>query len=384
MSISKKLGLYIHVPFCVSKCYYCDFYSLQNQREMIEPYVKATIKHLKEYSIVCSSYTVDTIYFGGGTPSFIGEKNISAILKAITKGFNVDKNAEITVEANPESINKKFLKEIKKRGVTRLSIGIQSSNDYELCTLGRVHTFVDAVEKYQLARDLGFCNISVDLMFGLPNQTLDSVSKSVDDILALSPQHISTYALKLEEGTPLHKDNPSLPDDDTQADMYLLICEKLKNAGYRHYEISNFCKNGSISRHNSKYWNLSEYLGLGPGAHSFMSSKRFEYKRDINAYIKGITDCEESSVSFEENIPGILLYGEYLMLRLRTDEGIDESYFTKTFKKPFEPYEKVLQKYKKLGLATEENGNWHLTEKGFLVSNTIILDVLEAQKDMEE
>lgn len=369
------MGIYIHVPYCVGKCTYCNFYSVSGSGQA-EAYVKATAHHLEEYGELCSGYYVDTIYFGGGTPSYLGGKYLIRLLKTIEKNFNIVPSAEITVEANPESMTTDFLKKIYKSQFNRLSMGIQSSDDTQLKKLGRAHTFREAQEAYRRAREAGFTNISVDLMYGLPGQSMESWQKSLKEILALSPDHLSCYALKLEEGTPLYKEMPDLPDDDVQADMYLEACEELRQAGYRHYEISNFAKTDKLSRHNSRYWDLSEYLGVGPGAHSYLGGKRFAFVSNLDAYIQGVMKNGDSIVSAEEEVPGILEYGEYLMLMLRTDFGIDGEEFRRKFKRPFEPYEKILYKYQKMNLAENFMGRWRLTEAGFLVSNTIIGDVV--------
>lgn len=381
---SKKLGIYLHIPFCVSKCAYCDFYSLKSSKESLNLYTKALKENIRQFADKCKDYTVDTVYFGGGTPSYIGEKYLCDILKSLFKNFNIDNNAEITVEANPESINRKLLDNLILQGVNRLSIGFQSSNNDELKALGRVHSFEEAKEKYFIARQAGFENISIDFMYGLPNQTLDGCVKSLLDFLELKPEHISCYGLKLEEGTALYKEKPKLPDDDLQADMYLKICEILKNEGFRHYEISNFCIDDKISRHNSKYWDLSEYIGLGPGAHSFFKGKRFEYKRDLSQYIKCFSGENSDILFYEEQESFVSPFGEYIMLKLRTDKGINKPEFQEKFNCSFEPYEKVFNKYEKMGFATKEGDTFKLTEEGFLVSNTIILDVLQTPREMEE
>lgn len=375
---SKALGLYIHVPFCVSKCKYCDFYSLAGKTEKINGYVKAVLMHIKDYAALFSHYTVDTVYFGGGTPTYIGEKALIKILDEIKKEWKLAKNAEITVEANPESMNKRLLKKLKKAGVNRLSIGVQSANNGELSMLGRVHSFEDAKEKFALARSVGFDNIGLDLMYGLSGQDTADFVRSVEAVITLSPEHVSCYSLTLEPNTPMGRENPPLPDDDIQSEMYHKACEKLRFHGYEHYEISNFAKPGKRSRHNSKYWDLSEYLGLGPGAHSFVNGKRFEFVRDLDAYIAGVTSGGDSIVSEEEDVPTMQRHGEYIMLRLRTSDGVDEEVFQRMFHKDFYPFAKKLERLVSEGYVQHDLGRWSLTEKGFLVSNSIILETLEA------
>lgn len=380
MKLTKQLGLYIHVPFCVSKCYYCDFYSLSGQGGRMDAYVAALLAHLREYGAVCGGYTVDTVYFGGGTPSYLGEKRLTALLTEIGKRFTFAKNAEITVECNPDSMTKPLLKKLKKAGVNRLSVGLQSANDDELATLGRVHTFAEARAAVETAQALGFDNLSLDLMYGLPHQTTQGFLASVDAALALCPTHLSCYSLKLEPGTRMARENPPLPDDDAQAETYLALCDRLAGAGFAHYEISNWARAGQRSRHNSKYWDLSEYLGLGPGAHSYLGGRRFEFVRDLDAYCAGLTADGGSIVSDEEDVPTMQRHGEYLMLRLRTRDGVSESDFHRLFQRDFEPYAEKLRPLAAHGLAACDMDRWYLTDRGFLVSNAVIAEVLSADE----
>lgn len=372
MKNKTSLGLYLHIPFCVQKCAYCDFYSVQ-QPEKKTAFEQALARQIRQYGEKCRDYTVDTVYFGGGTPSCLGGEALSRLLETIRCSFDLSPTSEITAEANPESMTETFLQEIRRAGFNRLSMGIQSSRDKELLALGRIHTFEQAKAAYDRAKDAGFDNISVDLMYGLPGQDMASWQSSVQNILALEPEHISCYGLKLEAGTPLYHQNPALPDEDEQADMYLEACRLLKQAGYRHYEISNFAKEGRLSRHNSRYWDLSQYLGLGPGAHSYFEGRRFAFDRDLDSYISGHPHSQA-----EEEIPGFDRQAEYIMLMLRTDTGLDSRVFRQTFGQALEPYAQVLEQYKKLGLTEQIDGRWRLTEAGFLVSNPIIQAVLQA------
>ena len=335
-------------------------------------------EQIRAYGAKCEDYRLDTIYFGGGTPSYLGGAALCQLLDAVKESFALSPDGEITAEANPESMTADFLEEIRWAGFNRLSMGVQSMDDEELAALGRLHTAQEAKAAYERAQQAGFDNISVDLMYGLPGQTMASWESSLTEIIRWQPAHISCYGLKLEEGTPLFRRHPVLPDDDAQADMYLLACEKLREAGYRHYEISNFAKEGRISRHNSRYWDLSEYLGLGPGAHSFWKGRRFAFDRDLDAYLTGQPHSYR-----EEEIPGFTQREEYLMLMLRTDQGLDEQDFQQKFQQALEPYERVLTKYKKAGLTEQHEGRWRLTETGFLVSNPIIQEVLQAQPEEE-
>ena len=378
------LGLYIHVPFCRSKCQYCDFYSLAcKDDKLMDGYLDAVCAHLKEAGALAPNYKVDTIYFGGGTPSFYGADGLATILATIRRNFDVDVNAEITMECNPDSVNDRMLHRMRAEDVNRISLGIQTDDDELLKKLGRPHTYAQAVSAYQRIRKAGFKNVSVDLMYGLPGQTLRTWQETLDHVLRLLPEHISCYGLKVEEGTPLYeyKDAANLPDDDLQADMYLAAVELLRSRGYRQYEISNFCRKGLYSRHNMKYWTGGEYLGFGPSASSDFAGKRFTFVRDLQTYIQGIRDGGEVMDEVQE-IPLRERAGEYLMLRLRTSQGIAADEYERLFLLPFEPLAEVLAKHRAFGYTgINDEGRWYLTPKGYLLSNTIISDLLIAQDE---
>ena len=376
------LGIYIHVPFCRSKCQYCDFYSMATKEDkLMDGYLDAVCDHIKEAGELAPGYKVDTIYFGGGTPTFFGADGMSVILTAIRRNFDVDNAAEITFEANPDSISDRLLHRLRAEGFNRVSLGIQSDDDEMLKKLGRPHTYSQAVTAYHKIRKAGFRNVSVDLMYGLPGQDLYDWQQTLDNVLRLMPEHISCYALKVEEGTPFHdiRDMLNLPDDETQADMYLAMVETLRGRGYRQYEISNFCRKGLISRHNMKYWTGGEYLGFGPSASSDFAGKRFTLKRDLQAYITAIREGGDIMEDLQE-IPLRERAGEYLMLRLRTNQGIEAREYEKMFMLPFAPLEDVMEKQRRFFHATQtDTGRWVLTPKGYLVSNDIITDLLLAQ-----
>ena len=376
------LGLYIHVPFCRSKCEYCDFYSLAcKDNKLMEGYLDAVCAHLKEAGSLAPNYKVDTIYFGGGTPSYFGADGIASILATIRRNFDVDNAAEITMECNPDSVNDRLLARLRAEGVNRISLGIQTDDDELLKKLGRPHNYAQAVSAYQRIRKAGFKNVSVDLMYGLPGQTLRMWQETLDHVLRLLPEHVSCYGLKVEEGTPLYeyKEAANLPDDETQADMYLAAVEMLRSRGYRHYEISNFARKGLYSRHNMKYWTGGQYLGFGPSASSDFAGKRFILSRDLQSYINGIRGGGEVMEDVQD-IPLRERAGEYLMLRLRTHNGIASDEYERKFLLPFAPLQEVLGKYSSLGYTdVNDEGRWHLTAKGYLISNTIISDLLMAQ-----
>ena len=376
------LGIYIHVPFCRSKCQYCDFYSLTTKDDkLMDSYMEATVKHIKEAGALAPNHKVDTIYFGGGTPSFFGADGMATILTAIRRYFDVANDAEISFEANPDSVNDKLLRRLRAEGFNRVSLGIQCDDDAILQKIGRPHNYAQAVMAVERIRRAGYRNLSVDLMYGLPGQTLDGWEQTLTRVLTLNPDHISCYGLKVEERTPLYdyKDACNLPDDDMQADMYLTAVEILKGKGYRQYEISNFARKGMISKHNWKYWTGGEYLGFGPDASSDFGGKRFTLVRDLLAYIDGIKHGGQVVAELQE-IPQRERAGEFLMTRLRTAAGVDPKEYEKKYLLPFAPLEEALERCAKERLATKTSeGVWHLTPEGFLVSNSILSDLLLIQ-----
>lgn len=380
------LGLYVHVPFCRSKCQYCDFYSLATKDDkLIDGFLDAVCDHIKEAGELAPGYKVDTVYFGGGTPSYFGADGMAEILTAIRRNFDVDGAAEITFEANPDSVSDRLLHRLRAEGFNRVSLGVESDDDEMLKKLGRPHTYAQAVTAYQRIRKAGFKNVSVDLMYGLPGQDLTDWQETLDNILRLLPEHISCYGLKVEEGTPFfeYKDMLNLPGDDEQAEMYLTAVEMLRSRGYRQYEISNFCRKGLVSKHNMRYWTGGEYLGFGPSASSDFAGKRYTLKRDLQSYITAIREGGDIMEDLQE-IPMRERAGEYLMLRLRTSQGISKEEYERMFLLPFAPLEEELEKRRRYFHATQtEDGRWVLTPKGYLVSNDIISDLLLAQDGSE-
>lgn len=382
----KPLGIYVHIPFCKSKCQYCDFYSLACKDDnLMDSYLDAVCAHIKEAGSLAPNYKVDTIYFGGGTPSYFGGDAIAIIMTAIRRCFDVTGDAEITFEANPDSVTDKLLHRMRAEGFNRVSLGVQDNHDDMLKKLGRPHTYAQTVAAFQKIRKAGFRNVSLDLMYGLPGQTVTEWQETLSDVLRMNPEHCSCYGLKIEEGTPFYdmKDMLNLPDDDTQADMYLAAVEILRDRGFRQYEVSNFARKGLYSRHNYKYWTGGEYLGFGPSASSDFAGKRFTMVRDLQAYIQGIQTGGNIMEDVQE-IPLRERAGEYLMLRLRTTAGILAEEYERTFMLPFKPLEEVLLKHRVYyQTAQGEDGRWYLTPRGFLVSNDIISDLLLAQDDSE-
>ncbi len=369
--MKNNLGIYIHVPFCAAKCAYCDFYSVAGQPQHRDAYVRRLLEQLVQAAPDCTGYTIDTIYFGGGTPSLLGGARIARTLDELRRRYAIAPDAEITVEANPDSMTDEFLSVSREAGVNRLSMGIQSAHDNELRALGRIHTFAQAQDAFSRARRAGFANLSVDLMYALPGQTIAQLEQSIDALLALNPEHLSCYGLTVEPHTPLGRRNPVLPDEDTQADMYLLLCEKMAQAGFEHYEISNFARGRRFrSRHNSRYWAQSPYLGFGPGAHADFGGQRMEWPRDLGAWLAGTA----RPVIEDDHIDRAL---EYIMLSLRTSDGWDAAYYRAAFGRDPTPIEQALSALPSTHIS-HTGSCWHLTDAGFLISNPIILTALDA------
>lgn len=370
------LGLYIHIPFCKAKCAYCDFYSLAHSEEKMDAYMAALLRHLEEVAPRAAGMQVDTVYFGGGTPSYLGAARLCRILQTVLRRYDVARDAEITLEANPDSAGDwKELRKLRRAGFNRLSLGVQSTDDALLRRIGRVHTYEQVQQAVMAARKAKFTNLSLDLIYGLPGQTVEDWQRTLADAVALGPEHLSCYGLKLEEGTPLwqQRQTLTLPDDDAQADMYLYTVAALGEMGYEQYEISNFAKSGKESRHNLKYWRMEEYAGFGPGAHSDFGGVRYGYVRDIDSYIAGKLVLSES-----ETDSTLARDYEYVMLSLRTAAGIDRQTFEKRYRQRFQPMETLFEQYEKAGLASRTEGGWRLTPRGFLVSNSIIAALQEA------
>lgn len=377
------LGIYIHVPFCRSKCQYCDFYSLTTKDDrLLDGFLDAVCAHIKESGRLAPNHIVDTIYFGGGTPSYFGADGMATILSVIRRSFDVSSTAEITFEANPDSVTPKLLRRLRSEGFNRVSLGIQCDDDRILEKIGRPHNYAQAVAAVRQIHKAGFRNLSVDLIYGLPDQTLEGWETTLRNVLSLNPDHISCYGLKVEEGTPLHKYRAytNLPDDDAQADMYLSAIEILRAKGMRQYEISNFSKRGMESRHNLKYWTGGEYLGFGPDASSDFAGKRFKMVRDLRKYMEGIL-TGGSVIDELQEIPQRERAGEYLMMRLRTALGIHAEEYEKQYLLPFAPLDAALEQCRQRGHALKmEGGYWKLTPEGFLLSNSIISDLLLIQE----
>lgn len=354
-----SIGLYIHIPFCNKKCLYCDFYSACFNEKVYEDYLSALFREIKEWGKKINR-SVDTVYLGGGTPSILG-RDIVPLMSVIKENFNVSENAEITAECNPNDC-REFLSSARKSGVNRLSFGIEAGDDNRLKKLGRMHTKDDCKRAIDFARQLGFDNISVDIMIALPDSNLSTLKEDIDFILSLHPEHISAYMLKIEENTAFYvrQSSLNLPGEDEAAKQYLTLCSELETLGYEHYEISSFAKRNLKSRHNLKYWRDLEYLGIGPSAHSFISGKRFYYPRDIKAFIKGNSTVSDGTGGGKT---------ERMMLGLRTNDGVPTLFLSDVQLKRASALGNV-------GLLEIKDSKIYLTDRGMLLSNSIITELL--------
>ncbi len=388
---SREIGLYIHIPFCAEKCMYCDFYSLPcggmgdaDMARLTDDYCDAVMLQLEDQAGIAGQCVVDSVYLGGGTPTMLSSRQLVDMLDCVCDNYKVASDAEITVEANPgtvEKFGKKGLMGLRRAGVSRVSMGMQSGDDAELRALGRIHRAEDVRSSVESLREAGIENISLDLMYGIPLQTRDSLFDSIDAAAALEPKHISLYGLTIEPGTPFDtvKDKLDLPGDDEMADMYLAAVEYLRRLGYRQYEISNFALPGWACRHNLRYWRGGEYLGFGPAAASFFDRRRTRIGRHLDAYIDAMRAdgnlaplCDE-----DELISGEDERSEYIMLHLRLVEGVSDAEYLSRYGEDFgERYQVSLLRMLSGGYITHENGRWVLTPQGMYVSNYILSDLL--------
>lgn len=375
----KTLGLYLHIPFCKRKCAYCDFYSICDLTQ-IDAYVKALAEQIRSFSVYRKNYTVDTIYFGGGTPSILTGQQVCDLLDVIRKTFKLASDAEITIEANPGTLDTEKLAGYRRAGVNRLSIGLQSADDGELKLLSRIHTRDEFEENFYLARLEGFDNISIDLMHGLPYQKEETLMETIDYVIRLDPEHISLYGLRIEPDTAFGENEElqnHIVDDDTWSDRYLMAAEKLACAGFLQYEISNFSKLGFECRHNIRYWKCEEYIGFGPAAHSFIEGKRFSYTKEFKNYILDPTDFT-SRLDEIQDIPPEEQAKEFVMLGFRMTCGVQVAEYNERFHDDFDVrYGEKIAPYIRWGLIVPTAEGYRLSENGFLVSNSILGDILD-------
>ncbi|MBQ9805002.1 MAG: radical SAM family heme chaperone HemW [Clostridia bacterium] len=370
------LGLYLHIPFCRSKCLYCDFCSFPHpSKERLGVYTNALCRDLSDQANTAQTYTVDTVYIGGGTPTVLPIEQLLLILSELHKQYRIAPDAEITVECNPATGSRSYFEALRRGGVNRLSIGLQSTHRKELRALGRLHSFEDFEATLKDARTAGFQNISADVMSGIPHQTTESYLETLKRLCDLAPEHISAYSLIVEENTPFGRmsDRLVLPDEDAAREMYLQGIEFLAHMGYRQYEISNFAKGGFESRHNIKYWNCDPFLGFGPAAYSDFEGYRFGNSRDLEGYLRGEKILEErEKISFEER------KNEYVMLRMRMRDGVRFDAYRERFGEGFEEaYGKALSAYIGQGLVTRTEQGYAFTPTGMCVSNGILAEILD-------
>jgi oxygen-independent coproporphyrinogen-3 oxidase len=329
-------------------------------------------------------YYVDTIYFGGGTPSYYGFKRINEIFETLKKNYKVLREAEVTIEANPESVKIDEFARLKRAGFTRVSLGVQSLNNKTLTRIGRVHNADMALDVIDVIRAAGFDNLNLDLIYGLPGQTREEWAETLTEALRASPDHISAYGLKIEPKTPLWRlrNSPDIPDDDAQADMYLYAVDTLSNSGFHQYEISNHSKPGRESNHNLKYWTLKEYCGFGASASSMIGGTRFTYLKDVEKYIKAVEAGESLLVPDEtETLTPYETAAEYIMVGMRTTNGVSRDEYESIYRGGFAPLEQMLEGYIRLGFAVKREKRYGFTAKGFLISNRLIGELLDAQAE---
>lgn len=355
-----NIGLYIHIPFCRKKCNYCDFYSIGGADGVPAEYIRAIKRKIAAHQ----PFTAATVYFGGGTPSLLTPAQVGDILSAV----DIAPDAEITLEANPDTLTFEKLAGYRAAGVNRLSVGVQTVYDSSLATLGRIHDADKAALAFKWAKQAGFENISGDLMIGLDNYSYDEMYATIDFLVNRGATHISAYMLKIEEGTPFYYDTPkNLADEDQMADYYLAACKKMADYGYQQYEISNFCLPGYHSRHNTIYWKLDDYLGIGPGAHSCMGGRRFYYPRDLSAFIMAGGTVRDGTVDADD----------YIMLSLRLQSGLDFSQLAEKWHLAPNAYVKrKLEIYARQGFINYDGNTVSLTPAGFLAENIIASDIM--------
>lgn len=372
--LKKEIGLYIHIPFCKSKCYYCDFVSFANKEQVVEDYIQAVIKEIENANL--SRYNINTVYIGGGTPSLINSIHIGKILETIKRNTSLD-DTEITAEVNPGTVCKGKLKDYISFGINRLSIGLQSANDNLLKQIGRIHNYDQFLETYKTAREVGFKNINIDLMLGLPNQSLDILRNSLDKVILLDPEHISLYSLILEEGTKLYdmveKSKLKMISEDLERKMYWETKKALEEAGYIHYEISNFAKTGYSSKHNIDCWNQKEYIGIGAASHSYLDKMRYSNIASIEEYIENVNLGKfGNNIIIHENQTKESSGKEYMLLGLRKINGVMiREYKNKFGENPIFKYKKELERLINSNLIEIDGDCIKLTDKGLDFANTV-------------
>lgn len=380
-----ELGIYIHIPFCKQKCYYCDFISYSNKCSEVKEYIESLKKEIEEFDF--SNYKVTSIYIGGGTPSYIDSIYIVEILSELKEKLKCNliefKDIEITIEVNPGTVDTKKLNDYKKSGINRLSIGLQSTKNDILKKIGRIHTYQEFLEIYKLARETGFKNINIDLMIGIPGQKIGDLKNTLQDIIKLEPEHISVYSLIIEENTPIEKmlenGEIKLPDEDLERNMYWYVKNTLELNGYNHYEISNFAKLGKESRHNLNCWNQEEYIGFGVAAHSYLNGIRFSNTINVEEYIQHIeNNRKEENIQIEESQSLEDKKNEFMMLGFRKIQGVDIARFKEKFiDNPIFLYREKLNKLVEEGLIEVDLNHIKLTNKGIDLANLVFEEFVD-------
>ena len=370
---NKEIGIYVHIPFCKRKCDYCDFISYSNKDSKIQEYIEAVKKEIELQKIKSE---ITTIYVGGGTPSYIESKYIKEIIEEI-KNKNVSNDAEITIEINPGTVTLEKLRDYKECGINRLSIGLQTTQNNLLKQIGRIHDFEQFVETYKMARKEGFKNINIDLMLGLPNQRIKDLKDSLEKVIELQPEHISVYSLIIEEGTPIcnkiEKGDLELPEEDLERNMYWYVKNTLELNGYKHYEISNFARNGYESKHNLNCWNQKEYIGIGLAAHSYRDITRYSNTEQMGEYIRNVKNQNlERNRIIHEIQKEDDTKKEYMILGLRQIDGIKISEFKEKFgDNPIYLFRNELKKLSEENLINIDEDNIKLTNKGIDFANLV-------------
>ena len=380
-----ELGIYIHIPFCKQKCYYCDFVSYSNKCSEVKEYIESLKKEIEEFDF--SNYKVTSIYIGGGTPSYIDSIYIVEILSELKEKLKCNliefKDIEITIEVNPGTVDTKKLNDYKKLGINRLSIGLQSTKNDILKKIGRIHTYQEFLKIYKLARETGFKNINIDLMIGIPGQKIGDLKNTLQDIIKLEPEHISVYSLIIEENTPIEKmlenGEIKLPDEDLERNIYWYVKNTLELNGYNHYEISNFAKLGKESRHNLNCWNQEEYIGFGVAAHSYLNGIRFSNTINVEEYIQHIeNNRKEENIQIEESQSLEDKKNEFMMLGFRKIQGVDIARFKEKFiDNPIFLYRENLNKLVEEGLIEVDLNHIKLTNKGIDLANLVFEEFVD-------
>jgi len=371
--MNDPVGLYLHIPFCIQKCAYCDFCSTAAYDDSVtEAYTRALCLEIDAYQ--GRNIRADTVFFGGGTPPLLGAHRLHRVLDALYRTFSISPDAELTIEANPATLTLPMLRDYRAWGVNRLSIGMQSLQAEELAALGRVHGVRDFTDCLDMARSVGFENINADVMYGIPGQTAVSFADTLEKLLTYGLPHLSVYGLMVEPGTPFWRRRATLalPDEDTEYGMYRLACERLGQAGYGHYEISNYAKEGYRCRHNLKYWLSAPYIGLGVAAHSYFEGRRYGHTDSLERYLACPTEAGE-----KERIDRHEAEKEAILLGLRLAQGIDEADFVRRFGHPFRAGRlSLLRQFAEGGFAVLSETDFALTEQGMYVSNTLLAELL--------